>query len=30
LPDFPNWPGYDFSHEPDPQHQKEKADALDR
>ena len=23
LPDFPDWPGYEFSHEPDQQHQKE-------
>lgn len=23
LPDFPNWPGYDFGHDPDPQHRKE-------
>jgi transcriptional regulator with XRE-family HTH domain len=23
LPKFPRWSGYDFSHEPDPQHQEE-------
>ena len=27
LPIFPRWPGYDFSHEPDPQHQKERSDG---
>jgi len=26
LPDFPAWTGYDYSHEPDPQHQKENVD----
>lgn len=30
IPTFPAWAGYEFSHDPDPQHQKEKADALDR
>lgn len=23
LPPFPEWPGYDFDHSPDPQHQRE-------
>jgi hypothetical protein len=23
LPTFPQWPGYDYDHTPDPQHQKE-------
>lgn len=27
LPDFPSWPGYDFDHKPDPQHQKEPTDV---
>lgn len=27
IPKFPNWSGYDFSHEPDPQHQKERTDV---
>jgi transcriptional regulator with XRE-family HTH domain len=27
LPDFPDWPGYDYSHEPDPQHTKEPIDG---
>jgi len=27
LPDFPEWEGYDYSHEPDPQHQKERLDG---
>ncbi len=25
LPTFPDWPGYTFAHDPDPEHQKEKA-----
>jgi hypothetical protein len=25
LPAFPKWPGYEFDHTPDPQHQQEKA-----
>ena len=28
LPDFPDWPGYQFESVPDPQHQKEKTDAV--
>jgi hypothetical protein len=27
LPTFPDWPGYQFSHEPDPQHHKETIDG---
>lgn len=27
APIFPEWPGYEFSHEPDPQHQKEPVDV---
>lgn len=27
LPHFPDWPGYEFSHEPDPQHQKAHVDG---
>jgi len=25
FPTFPDWPGYTFSHEPDPAHQKEQG-----
>lgn len=28
LPNFPRWTGYEFSHEPDPQHQKETTDGV--
>lgn len=28
LPQFPDWPGYDFESVPDPQHQKEKTDGV--
>ena len=27
LPPFPLWEGYEYSHEPDPQHQKEPIDG---
>lgn len=27
LPQFPDWPGYNFAHDPDPQHQKEPSDV---
>ena len=27
LPDFPEWPGYEFDHEPDPDHRKDSANV---
>lgn len=27
-PAFPDWPGYDYDHSPDPQHQKEQHDGV--
>jgi len=30
MPQFPDWPGYEFDSAPDPQHQKEVDDAVDR
>lgn len=28
LPDFPDWPGYDYSHEPDSRHKQERIDGV--